>query len=62
MGIFPKLPSAALVPLFLTKSRYYMIISPKLSSATLVPLHSRFLTVENVTVKTDHIRLKFKPS
>ena len=37
-GIFPKLSSAALVPLFLPKSRYYMVIFPKLSSATLVPL------------------------
>ena len=35
MGIFPKLSSAALVSLFLPKSRYYMVIFSKLSSVTL---------------------------
>ena len=35
MGIFPKLSSAALVSLFLPKSRYHMVIFSKLSSVTL---------------------------
>ena len=38
MVILPKLSSAALVPLFQPKNRYYIIIIPKLSSAALVPL------------------------
>ena len=38
MVILPKLSSAALVPLFQPKNRYYMVIIPKLLSAALVPL------------------------